>query len=193
MAAEASFQDLIRRVRAGDPDAAAEVVRRYEPEVRRVIRLQLLDGRLRRVFDSSDVCQSVLANFFVRVAGGQFELEHPGQLVRLLVTMAQNKLVDYARKPWFRAAAANDPGPLETVEGREERPSEVVARRELLEEARRRLTDEERALVDRRASGRGWAEIAAECHDSPEALRKKLARAIDRVCLELGLDLVNHA
>ena len=63
-----------------------------------------------------------------------------------------------------------------------------VATRELLEEARRRLSPEELSLLERREQGREWTEIAAELGSSPEAIRKRLARAIDRVAHELGLD-----
>src|SRR5262249_13616623 len=49
-----AFQDLMRRVRAGDPAAASELVRQYEGEIRRVIRVRL-DARLGRVLDSMDI------------------------------------------------------------------------------------------------------------------------------------------
>src|SRR2546421_7102544 len=86
--------DLIHRVRAGDAQAAAELVRRYEPIIRARIRiwLRMQDRRLRRVFDSMDICQSVLASFFVRAAAGQYDLEQPEQVIGLLVRMAQHKL-----------------------------------------------------------------------------------------------------
>src|ERR1700694_139372 len=58
MTAPESFQDLMSRVRAGDEAAAVELVRRYEPAIRRTIRARLLDDRLCRAFDSMDVCQS---------------------------------------------------------------------------------------------------------------------------------------
>jgi hypothetical protein len=32
-----------------------------------------------------DICQSVMASFFVRAAAGQFNLERPDELIRLLV------------------------------------------------------------------------------------------------------------
>jgi hypothetical protein len=52
----------------------------------------------------------------------------------------------------------------------------------------RRLTEEERRLADRRTAGREWAEIAAAWGRSPDALRKQLARGLDRVARELRLD-----
>src|SRR5215470_11467705 len=98
MADDNTFADFLGRVRAGDEQAAAELVRRYESAVRIEVRMRLADSRLRRVFDSMDLCQSVLASFFVRVAAGQYELERPEQLVRLLVTIARNKVAFQARR-----------------------------------------------------------------------------------------------
>jgi hypothetical protein len=57
----------------------------------------------------------------------------------------------------------------------------MVAGRELLEEFRRRLSEEERALVDLRAQGFEWPEIAAKLGGTPQARRKQFARAVDRV------------
>lgn len=71
------FAEFLRRIRAGDEHAAAELVRRYEPAIRLEVRLRLGDPRLRRVLDSMDICQSVLASFFVRAAVGQYDLERP--------------------------------------------------------------------------------------------------------------------
>src|SRR5262245_36902173 len=92
MSAETPFDDLVTRLRCGDPDAAVELVRRYEPAIRTAVRGRMADTRLRRLFDSMDVCQAVLASFFARVALGQHELTSPDDLVRLLVAMARNKL-----------------------------------------------------------------------------------------------------
>jgi RNA polymerase sigma-70 factor (ECF subfamily) len=72
-------------------------VRQYESAIRLEVRMRLGDTRLRRAFDSMDVCQSVLASFFVRAAG-QLDLNEAGQLVRLLVGMARNKLAFEVRK-----------------------------------------------------------------------------------------------
>src|SRR5262249_19780647 len=44
-----SFGELIARVRAGDEQAAADLVRRYEPAIRRAARVRLVDTRLNRL------------------------------------------------------------------------------------------------------------------------------------------------
>jgi RNA polymerase sigma-70 factor (ECF subfamily) len=186
-----TFRELIDRVRRGDGRAAEELVRRYEPAIRRTVRARLRGSALRRLLDSVDVCQSVLASFFVRAALGRYELGTPEQLLQLLTSMAHHKLTSHARRqgaqcrdlrrdeaggPEGRGVADPRPGP-----GRQ------VAARELLEEVRRRLSDEERLLLDLRERGLGWDEVAAAVGSKPDAARKRLERALDRVAE--GLDL----
>jgi RNA polymerase sigma-70 factor (ECF subfamily) len=192
MPEETSFLELIRRVRGGDEAASAELVRRYEPAIRVAVRVRLRDSGLRRLFDSMDICQSVLGNFFVRAASGQFELDKPEQLITLLVTMARNRLTNRvlqeraARRDHRRTRSVGaggsepvDPGPS---------PSSVAAGKELLREVRSRLSTEEQHLADLRAAGKPWAEIADEIGGSPDALRMQLNRALDRVTRELRLE-----
>ena len=197
-----SFRELVARVRAGDEQAAAELVRRYEPAIRRAARIRMVDTRLNRLLDSMDICQSVLASFFVRAALGQFELETPDQLLKLLATMARNKLAGQvkghgaARRDFRRVEVAqgdrdDEPDPdagAERLAGRDPTPSRDLAARELLEEAMRRLSPEERRILECREQGGQWSQIAAELGSNPEALRKRLSRAVDRVAHELGLD-----
>ena len=93
MTPDHSFHDLVRRVRGGDDAAEAELVQHYGPAVRRAVRARLTDANLRRLLDSMDICQSVRASFFVRAAAGQYDLNAPGRLVRLLAAMARHKLL----------------------------------------------------------------------------------------------------
>lgn len=191
MLADDDFPDLIRRVRVGDPEAAREVVARYEPMIRRVVRFRLTDPRLRAAFDSMDVCQSVLGSFFVRAAHGEYDLDGPDQLTRLLVEIARNKLITQARKEgagkrdYRRAGGGADP---DVLPAQDPSPSRVAIAKELLDAVRVRLTGEERELVDLRQQGLDWAEIAGRVGDNPVALRKRFSRAMDRVAGELGLD-----
>jgi RNA polymerase sigma-70 factor (ECF subfamily) len=192
MAEDDDFEVMIRRVRQGDAEAAEELVRRFAPQVRRVARFRLTDPRLVRQLDSMDVCQSVLGSFFTRAALGQFDLETPQQLLALLGTMARNKVAAQARRPDVRR---RDPRPFEPgADARDEpvcpagSPSERLVSRDLLDAFRARLSPDERRLADLRSQGRVWAEVAGELGESPEALRKQLARAFDRVARELGLE-----
>jgi RNA polymerase sigma-70 factor (ECF subfamily) len=190
------FAELIQRVRAGDADAAAEVVRRYEPEIRRAVRLRLTEPSLRRVLDSMDICQSVFANFFVRAAAGQFDLEQPDQLLRLLVVMARNKLRDqvsyhHAARRDQRRVEADPAVELDKARSAAPSPSSVLSARELLDALRAALTPAERELAEQRALGRDWKSIAAELGERPDTLRKRLSAALNRASRQLGLDEVH--
>ena len=190
----AEYSEFIRRVRLGDEQAAEQLVRQYEPEIRMEIRtrLRLRGQRLRSLFDSLDVCQSVMASFFVRAALGEFDLDDPRQLIRLLVGMARNKLADRVRHHHRQVRDVRRLEPAETLERAasqtDETPSQIVSARELLARFRERLTVDERQVADLRALGHGWDDVAAELGGTPDARRKQLARALQRVGNDLGLD-----
>jgi len=182
----------MRRIRAGDAQAATDLVRRYESAVRLEIRVRLRNSRLRRVLESMDVVQSVLASFFVRAAAGQYDLDRPEQLLKLLVAMARNKIADQARKERAqcrdnRRIEEVNPADVEVAAGGAS-PSQMVAGEELLQEFRQRLSAEERQLAELRAQNCGWAEIAAELGGTPQGRRMQLTRAIERVARQLGLE-----
>jgi RNA polymerase sigma factor (sigma-70 family) len=189
---EPTFQELIERVRRGDGEAAAILVRRYEPAIRRAARFRLGNARLYTVLDSLDICQSVLASFFVRAAAGQYEITEPEQLLRLLVRMARNKVVDHARKAQAERRSHRQvslgPGAREEVVAAAPGPDQAAVSRELFAEVYRRLSADERRLVDLRNAGRDWASIAGERGASAVALRKQFSRALNRVARQLGID-----
>ena len=192
MATAENFSELIRRIRTGDEQAAVELVSQYEAVIRREIRLRLRDPRLQRVLDSMDICQSVLKSFFVRAAAGQYDLDEPGDLVKLLVVMARNKLAfqarreraqrrDHRRVAWHPVDELNIPSRAAT-------PSELAETRELLVEVRKQLSAEELQIANLRADGLHWSEVANRMGGKPEARRMQLGRAIDRIASQLGLN-----
>lgn len=193
---EEEYLRFIHRVRDGDERAAEELVRRYEPEIRLEVRtwLRLRDPRLRRVFDSMDICQSVMASFFVRAAIGEYELDEPRQLIRLLVGMARNKLAERVKHHQRqRRDVRRVKGLMPEDEGAgitDETPSQLVSNLELLEQFRQRLTDEERRLAELRSQGLDWAAVVDVLGGTPDGRRKQLSRAVARVEHELGLDAV---
>lgn len=198
MTDEVDFADFIARIRGGDERAAAELVARYEPVIRREIRMKLDDRKLVRAFDSMDICQSVLASFFVRTAAGQYQIDSSAQLVRLLVNMARNKLVSAARREFMqkrdlrrRVAPAN--GTIESVADKRPTPAEEIDRRDLLNRIYDRLTPEELRISRLRSSGAAWDEIAAELGGTAHSRRMQFSRALERVADTLGLELATDA
>jgi RNA polymerase sigma-70 factor (ECF subfamily) len=187
------FCSLLRRVRAGDAQAANELVDTYGPALRRHVRMQLTDPHLRRYLDTLDVFQSVLCNFFFRIAAGEFDLRAPQQLTGLLATMARRRILNYARDERTRRRDArrvvpNGDEALADVADTAPTPPEAAANAEILQRALEELSAEERALIEERGEGLSWEEIAERHNDSAEALRKRLNRAIERVTRSLGLE-----
>src|SRR4051794_37316693 len=74
---------FLARIRAGDEEAARELLTRYEAQVRLVVRRQL-PRLLRSRFDSLDFLQSVWRSFFRRMQAGPEEFEDPQYLVGFL-------------------------------------------------------------------------------------------------------------
>src|SRR5271167_4637142 len=162
MSSDPTFEELIRRVGSGDQQAAARLVQEFEPVVRRVVRARLRGARARCEFDSMDVCQSVLAIFFVRVAAGEYDLKEPDDLIKLLLTMTRNKLAEKLRRQHrLRRDSRRTVGGVEelALAGQGPTPSSVVADKELLEQVRQRLSEEERQLLELRGQSRSWEEV----------------------------------
>ena len=189
---ERQFDLLLSRIRGGDEQAAAEFLKLYEPQLRREIRLRLTNAGMRRTLDSTDVCQSVLGNFFVRLALGELNFDRPEDLLRLLSRMARNKLIDRHRRHQVRMPAGQQAmanvADVEPADNRSESPSKLVAADELLEKINGVLTAEELQIADLRRAGYSWQEVSDQLGQSPEALRKRLARARNRLEKEMDLD-----
>ena len=165
------YADFIRRIREGDEAAAEELVKLYEREIRLEIRtrLRLRNPNLQRVFDSADVCQSVLA---------------------------RNKLAEQVRfhqrrRRDVRRVDGSEAGDI-LANPADETPSQVVAIRELFEAVRERLSEEELKVAELRCQGLPWEAVAAALGGTPEGRRKQLSRAITRVEQEMGMNAPDH-
>jgi RNA polymerase sigma-70 factor (ECF subfamily) len=197
MTNEDTLRTLLDRIRAGDQQAATELVRRYEPALRRAVRLRLRNRQLCRVLDSSDICQAVLVRFFVRGATGQYDLDTPEQVLKLLTTMARHQVINEAlhqqaaKRDCRRVARAGVEEWEAAAPGSS--PSQHVAVEELLAKARELLAPGEWQLLQLRKEGREWSDIARLLGGTPEGLRKQFARAAARVTHALGLVEVGHA
>ncbi len=179
----------IEGIKLGDQAAAAALMRYYEPEVRRFVRFRLTDSRLRRFLDSVDVCQSVMARFFHGIQTERIAVEHPLQLLKLLITMARNSLLDHVRKAKVRRAVQGTRTEDEMNHHADPRTgqAEQIEQADLVALIRSRLRADEQQPLDRWLLGCGWEEMSQEFACEPDALRKRLTRALDRATKELGL------
>ena len=184
-----ALKEWIKRIKLGDQTAAAELVRHFEPEIRRFVRVRLTDPKLRRFMDSMDVVQSVMGRFFQGIQSDRLQVEHPLQLLRLLMTMARNSLLDHVRRAKVRTDVTGTGGDqeLQFVADRHTGQAELVEQADLVALVRGRLSSEEQRALDRWLLGDGWEQMSQDFGCEPDAIRKKVTRAIDRATKELGL------
>ena len=135
----------------------------------------------------------MLGSFFVRAAKGEYELEHPEQLVALLATMAHNKLTVETRRHRRRRrddrrVVSLDLKDIAHIAKDDSTPSRQVANHELYGRMRASLSEQERTIADLRIDGLSWVDIAAQIGGEPQARRMQLVRAFERVAKELKPD-----
>ena len=183
MPGQDDFHDLILKVRSGDQDAATSLVSQFEPFILRVVRLRMRNRgdfeRLRHDVGSIDVCQSVFKSLFVRLKEGRFDLNQPQDMEKLLSSMIRFKIANKAHRlsVIYREAlnlefdlVAPGPGPEKSVDDQD-----------LAEAVLGLFSLEELELLNRKLDDQSWPEIAAVLGASPDALRKKLDRAFERI------------
>lgn len=189
------FVILVERLRANDPDAAQALVDRYGDAIRREARMALLSRDLKRLVSESDICQSVLARFFVGLWAGSYDVDDDQQLMGLLKTMVRARVVDLHRR---HTADKRDVRRTRTLSGdvplladnKGSTPSQLLMHRELWERFTAALPDRCRSILELRQERRGWSEIAQALGEPgrEEALRKQYERAVAKATQTLGLD-----
>lgn len=100
MVYDGSFESLMDQLRSGDDDAAATVFRRFTQRLLALARSHL-ESIISSPGDVEDVIQSVYKSFFVRVAGGQFQLDDWDELWGLLTIITVRKCAN--RRAYLKA------------------------------------------------------------------------------------------
>jgi DNA-directed RNA polymerase specialized sigma24 family protein len=183
--------DLVRRMRSGDRQAAAEFMVEYGPLLRRRVRGKL-GAAMRRLFDSQEILSTVGRRLdrYVRVGG--LEAESPGQLLQLVFRMAEGAVVDKVRV--FKR--------LERVEGEDSQFAQRISSRLHdadadtpdgavinLDAAMRSLTsDIDRQILSMWLNGTQHSVIAWDLGMTPAAVRQRWKTIRDRLkeSLQLG-------
>lgn len=184
--------DLLRRLKAGEPEAGQELVRRYSADIRRIARVRLTRFGLRHLIDSEDVAQSVFGRFLHRLHGGGWQFESPEKLLHLLAVIAANWVTTHARRERHRVRPAGGAdseagSPVDDRADSTPAAERVAAARDQLGWVLRALTADDQAVFLARADGRAWAELAAERGMAADALRKRFTRALDEAGVKLGM------
>ena len=92
-----AFDDLLEQLCGGDPEAAGQVFKAYEPYLRLLVRRQL-PPPLRAKFDSADVVQSVWADLIAGFRAGRWRFADEAHLRAFLIRMTRNRFLDRYRQ-----------------------------------------------------------------------------------------------
>jgi len=173
------LQQFLVTLQSGDRDAVDEMLRQFEPFLRRIIRLRLIDGRLRRVMDTADVFQSLLKDFL--------EQHHPSVetlagLDAYLANAVRYKIQTRLRKERRHAGSLPEECEPTQVEPSAARQTED---QDWYQAIRARLPAQTQLLLDLKAQGLTWPEIAEKVGGRTDALRMQLTRALAPILRQL--------
>jgi RNA polymerase sigma-70 factor (ECF subfamily) len=190
MPADSSFDDVMARLRAGDPAAAAAVFHRFAERLIALARTRL-DARLRQKVDPEDVLQSVYKSFFLRHARGQLAPADWDSLWSLLTVITVRKCGRWREHFHARGRdvsaevapgpAADDPGAGWEALARDPTPAEAAQLAELVEGLLRGLPEGERAIVTLALQGYTASEVSRELGRSERTVYRVLGRVKKRL------------
>jgi len=175
-----TLAQFLVRIHQGDEEAARELLRRYEAEVRLVVRRQL-PRLLRSRFDSLDFLQSVWGSFFRRMRDAPTEFEDSRHLVAFLARAAKNKVIDEYRRAASRKQDMHREEPLWT-EARHpqeladniDSPSEIAQAHEVYERLRDLLPEARQSILQLKADGLSSKEIGERLGISERTVQRVL-------------------
>lgn len=185
---ESSFQELIMRVKSGDQSACTEIYDRYKEYIKRAAKTKLRSARMRTLFQSDDIINTVLKSFFLRIreSDNQWKMDTPQNLISLLMTMANNKIANRSRKEDSTKGGGKDTtgpiGPIDEPPDPEPTPDEIAANKELTELCWNRMGIDLQELYAMRIEKKmKWSEIGVAFFKSGDACRKDYERGMDEV------------
>jgi RNA polymerase sigma factor (sigma-70 family) len=177
---------LLDGIRAGDERASVALVNRYEPMLRRVLRVTGVINWLQSQQDSQDLVQSVFMQVVSDLRQGKGEFSDEAKFEAYLRTLGRSRLRDQIRR--LRAAKRNrartmdgEAGNLSSVASSEPSPSRLVELQDQVAQVEACVPGEDFVLLQDRADGMGWDELASARGLSPDALRKRVERVRRRI------------
>jgi RNA polymerase sigma factor (sigma-70 family) len=171
---DASLEDLVARLRAGDVDAAQTLFTSYEPYLRLLVRRQL-SADLRAKFDSVDIVHSVWADLLEGFRTARWQFDDLDQVRAFLVKATQHRLIDKARRQ-LRASSreqplsSTGPQPASPAPG----PTDEAAAHELWDKLLTLCPPQHRELLTLKRQGFGLAEIASRTGLHASSVRRIL-------------------
>jgi RNA polymerase sigma factor (sigma-70 family) len=181
----APLENAVRRLNDGDPTAAEEIFRIYEPYLRMVVRRRL-SQELRTKFDSADIVQSAWADLWNGFRTARWKFPDPVRLRGFLVKATLNRLIDHIRQ--HRLAMTHERGlergNVEHLAVASGRPSESVQMHELWDQLLAACPAEHHELLRLKQQGLSSAEIGQRVGLHESSVRRIISDLGRRFTLE---------
>lgn len=180
------LEELVVRARAGDREAAGELVRSVEEPVRTIIRRRL-GPELRQRVDTDDIFQSTVLASLDELAGFRYQGEQA--FIAWLAGVAERRIVTAARR---HRAAKRDvrrehvAADADRVAGQFTSPTQGAVRSEVTKDIQRAVNalprDERQAVLLHSYEGLGFGEVAQQMGlTDKHAARRLFQRALKRM------------
>lgn len=185
----ATDDSLLRRVRAGEQDAATALYLRYADHLRALAARQSSPALAARL-DPDDIVQSVFRTFFRRVGDGQYDVPAGDDLWRLFLVIALHKIRNAAahhtaaKRDVRQTVGVGDAG--RGAEAADETGLAVL--RMVIDDTLARLPDGTRRIVELRVEGYEVAEIADRVGRSKRSVERVLQQFRDELARSLDED-----
>ncbi len=175
---------LLEGIRNGDEAALAELLQRYEAQLRLAARV-LLGVKLRAQLDSLDLVQSVHRVLLPGLRAGKYDVSSLDKLLALARTVIRHKVGRNRRRMQREQATqatkvANDAADSASRLAAED-PSQAIETEDLKQRILASLSDPDRQLIELRVQGYSTAEIAEMLGCDAHALRARLSRLRQRL------------
>ncbi len=178
--------DIVERVLAGDTEAYASIIERYQHALYRHAVAMVLDH---------DAAADMVQDAFVRTYTNLTECRDPRRFRAWLFQTLRHRCLDYLKEPRRRHLRFDDAEPLlNSADG----PAAFVDRRELRMDITRALaqlpTEQREAFVMHYVDGLEYEAMAELLDASVSALKMRALRARQTLSAVLGqVDVTNHA
>lgn len=183
---DAELSDLLTRASRGEETAIAEMIARFEPEIRLIARRQL-SAPLRPYVDSMDLVQAVHQDLLLGLRDGRFQFSSQGRLFALATLLIRRKsarLWQQHRRQQRQSGVRPAANPLADVilslQDRDN-PEFNVSQRDEIQHLLDQLSPEEQELITLRLEGYSTADVARQLGLDPDVTRVRLSRLRQRL------------
>jgi RNA polymerase sigma-70 factor (ECF subfamily) len=172
-----SDRSLLRRFRAGQPDAATQIYLRYASRLLALAQAQCGDDLAARI-DPEDIVQSVFRTFFRRVAKGDYDVPEGEELWKLFLVIALNKVRSTGEhhRAAKRDVRATKSGSAfdEAVDSATRNDDALMTLQLVVEEILQTLPPSQRTMIELRIEGYEIREIAEKTGRAKRSIERAL-------------------